>query len=68
MLILSRKSGEAVLIGEGPGQIVVRVVRSTKAGTVLSFEAPRSVRILREELSRGNAAEEQREAHAAPAA
>ena len=57
MLILQRKSGESVLIGE---EIEVSVL-SVEAGRVrLAIQAPKSVQILRSELR--TAAEANREA------
>ena len=57
MLILQRKAGESLLIGE---EIEVSIL-SVEAGRVrLAIEAPRSVSILRSELK--NAAEVNREA------
>ena len=57
MLILQRKAGESLLIGE---EIEVSVL-SVEAGRVrLAIEAPRDVSILRSELK--NAAEVNREA------
>ena len=57
MLILQRKAGESLLIGE---EIEVSVL-SVEAGRVrLAIEAPRDVAILRSELK--NAAEVNREA------
>ena len=57
MLILQRKAGESVLIGE---EIEVSVL-SVEAGRVrLAIQAPRSVAILRSELK--NAAATNREA------
>lgn len=48
MLVLSRKTGESVQIGDN---IVVRVVE-VKGGRVrLAFDAPNDVQILREELA-----------------
>ena len=57
MLILQRKAGESLLIGE---EIEISVL-SVEAGRVrLAIEAPKSVSILRSELK--NAAEVNREA------
>lgn len=48
MLALSRNEGESILVGDS---VKVKVL-SIKDGRVnLGFEAPRSVRILREELT-----------------
>ena len=48
MLILSRKVGEEIMIGDG---ILVRVVKSSGGRVTLAFEAPKSVSILRSEIS-----------------
>jgi carbon storage regulator len=48
MLVLSRKVGEGVVLGEG---IVVRIVSVRGNQVRLAFEAPRYVNILREELT-----------------
>lgn len=51
MLVLKRKCGEEIRIGEGPDAIVVRVVRVDHHDTVqVGIEAPPQVRILRGEL------------------
>lgn len=48
MLVLTRRADEAIVIG---GNVVVRVLGVDKNGQVkLGIDAPRSVRILREEL------------------
>lgn len=47
MLILSRKDGEEVLIGD---DIVVKVIESSKGVVKLGFEAPEEIMILRGEL------------------
>jgi len=49
MLVLSRKAGQMIVIGEG---VVVRVV-SIQGGTIrLGIEAPREVPVHREEVVR----------------
>ena len=53
MLILSRKSGQQILVGDGS----VITVNGTQGGRVsLAIEAPRDVRILRGELRERDAA------------
>lgn len=47
MLLLSRKSGEAVRIGD---QIVVKVVQCSRGGVKLLFDVPREIPVMREEL------------------
>lgn len=61
MLILRRKAGEALLIGEN---IKVTVVAADEGGARLAIEAPKEIPVLREELLRAmnvnrDAAEEQ---------
>jgi carbon storage regulator len=51
MLVLSRQEQQRIMIGN---QIVVTVVRVSRGGVRLGIEAPRNVRVVREELlSRG---------------
>lgn len=51
ILVLSRKLGEAVLIGEpGPNQIRVVVVDIDRGKIRLGFEAARNIPIMRQEL------------------
>ena len=47
MLVLSRKVGERIRIGDG---IVVTVVRVTGGGVRLGIEAPPEMPVIREEL------------------
>ncbi len=47
MLVLSRKSGETLVIGEN---IVLKVIEIRSGRVRLSLDAPRDVRILRSEL------------------
>ena len=49
MLILTRKVGEGVAIGD---DVVVKVIEVTKGGIKLGFEAPKDMLILREELEK----------------
>ncbi len=49
MLVLSRKPGEKILIGDS---IVVTVVRIGPNTTRIGIEAPREMNIVREELER----------------
>ena len=62
MLILSRKPGDAILVGDGIRIVVVSVDRG---GVRLGIEAPSSVTILREEIV-DQIADENRRANAAP--
>ena len=51
MLVLARKQGESILIGEN---IRLKVIAVRGGTVVLGFEAPRSIPIVREEIaSRG---------------
>ena len=47
MLVLSRKAGERILIGD---EICITVVRLTNGGVRLGIEAPNELPIIREEL------------------
>ena len=49
MLVLSRKIGERILIGD---QITVTVVRITGGGVRLGIEAPSEMAVIREELKK----------------
>ena len=64
MLILSRKPGDAIVIGDG---IRVVVLESDRRGVRLGIEAPAQVSIMREEVLKA-IAEENRRATAAPSA
>lgn len=48
MLVLSRKVGERILIGE---HVTVTVVRITGGGVRIGIEAPDDMAVIREELS-----------------
>lgn len=62
MLILSRKPGEAIVIGDG---IRIVVLESDRRGVRIGIEAPPQVSIMREEVLEAIAAENRR-ATAAP--
>ena len=62
MLILSRKPGDAILVGDG---IRIVVVSSDRGGVRLGIEAPADVTILREEIVQ-QIAEENRRANESP--
>ena len=49
MLVLSRKVGERILVGD---QIRITVVRLTNGGVRLGIEAPADMSVLREEVKR----------------
>ncbi|MEX2584021.1 MAG: carbon storage regulator CsrA [Gemmatimonadota bacterium] len=57
MLILSRKPGDAIIIGDG---IRVVVIESDRRGVKLGIEAPPEVSILREEIVQAITSENQR--------
>lgn len=64
MLILSRRPGDAIVIGEG---IRVIVLACDRNGVRLGIEAPADVSILREEIVRQIAEENQRAGTSSPA-
>jgi len=47
MLVLTRKQGERIQIGEG---IVIKVIKSGKNTVKIGIEAPKDVRVMRAEL------------------
>ncbi len=57
MLILSRKPGDAIVIGDG---IRIVVLESDRRGVRLGIEAPPEVSILREEIVKAITSENQR--------
>ncbi len=63
MLILSRKAGEAILIGDN---IRVVIIASDRRGVRIGIEAPTDVGILREEIA-VEVASENRRAGTSPA-
>ena len=64
MLILSRRPGDSILIGDG---IRVVVIASDRRGVRLGIDAPPDVTILRGEIV-SEIADENRRAHAVPEA
>ncbi len=62
MLVLTRKRGEAVVIGD---DVVVRVLEVTGDAVRLGIDAPRAIGVLREEI--WLATQANRDAAAAPA-
>jgi carbon storage regulator len=56
MLVLTRRPGQSILIGDGIEVVVVRVEGDR---VVLGIEAPREVRVVRGELLRAVEAENQ---------
>jgi carbon storage regulator len=61
MLVLTRRPGQSILIGDGIELVVVRVEGDR---VVLGIEAPRDVRVVRAELLRAVEAENQASATA----
>ncbi len=57
MLVLSRKVGERILIGD---QIAVTVVRITGGGVRIGIEAPAELPVIREELKASMDKEQER--------
>lgn len=47
MLVLSRKSGQRIMIGDN---IVITVVRTGRDAVRIGVEAPKDVKVIREEL------------------
>ncbi len=47
MLVLSRNTGEELMIGE---DILIRVVKTANGRVTLAFDAPKSVSIMRSEI------------------
>ena len=64
MLVLSRKEGERILIGD---QIAITVVRINATTVRLGIDAPAKVVVVREELATNSRAERARGNHSAPA-
>lgn len=52
MLVLSRYLDEKIVIGSGPNQVVMTVIRVGKNNVKLAFEAPKEVAIDRMEIRR----------------
>lgn len=48
MLVLTRKEGQSILIGDS---IVVRIIGADRGSARIGIEAPDDVKILREELA-----------------
>lgn len=51
MLVLSRKSGERIRIGEGESQITITTVRIGPNTVRLGIDAPHNMNIVREEIA-----------------
>lgn len=52
MLILSRKLGERIYIGDGPRRIVITVVHLDAGKVRIGIQAPKDVLVLRSELAK----------------
>ena len=50
MLVLSRREGEAIILETSDGPITIRLTEYNGSQTRVGVEAPRSVKVLREEL------------------
>ena len=57
MLVLSRKVGQKILIGD---RISVTVVRVGQGGVRIGVEAPEDMEVVREELKAGNVEDDNR--------
>ena len=64
MLVLSRKVGERILVGD---QITITVVRVNNGGVRLGIEAPGDLVVVREEVAKENSLSLRRETAPAPA-
>jgi carbon storage regulator len=64
MLVLSRKEGERILIGD---QIAITVVRINATTVRLGIDAPTKLVVVREELTANSRAERAQGNHSAPA-
>lgn len=64
MLVLSRKVGERILVGD---QITITVVRVNNGGVRLGIEAPGDLVVVREEVAKENPHSLRRETAQAPA-
>jgi carbon storage regulator len=58
MLVLSRKTGETLIIGEGDNEVVLTINRISGNRVTLGLEAKRSVKFVRGELERYEAPKE----------
>lgn len=50
MLVLNRKSGEQIVIGDGPDAVTITLVAMRGERASIGVKAPASVRVLRAEL------------------
>lgn len=51
MLILSRKIGQTIIIGEGENEVRITIVRIMGGRVSVGIDAPKSIPIVREELN-----------------
>ncbi|MCA9213540.1 MAG: carbon storage regulator [Planctomycetales bacterium] len=63
MLVLSRKVGERILVGD---DVTITVVRLTNGGVRLGIEAPSDMAVVREEVRNKNAAATSDQAQSVP--
>jgi carbon storage regulator CsrA len=58
MLVLTRRAGEAVIVTNGTEELTIRVKQIRGKQVHMTFEAPKSMKILREEvIDRGDASD-----------
>ncbi len=50
MLVLTRKVGETLIIGEGENEIRIKITRTVGSRVTLGIEAPKHIPIDREEI------------------
>jgi carbon storage regulator len=50
VLVLGRKQGQRVVIGEGPGRVTITVAQLSSGKVRLAIDAPRDVPVFRDEL------------------
>lgn len=51
MLVLHRNKGQRIICGSGPRRIVITLVETHNGWSSIGIEAPRDIRVLREELT-----------------
>lgn len=54
MLVLDRREGQRIIIGEGANQVVVTLIEGRRDFAKLGFEGPREVKIVREKVEQRN--------------
>jgi carbon storage regulator len=50
MLILTRKTGESIIIGDGENKIVIKLLSTQSKNAKLGVDAPKNVSVHREEI------------------